>query len=226
MDQQELSDMLYNRQYTEDERLEEEHLVNTIKNEGFDGVDIGCPLQYAYGRYSTSKGGYYIAAIKKNDGYGFNYYITEAANGKDYHITDFQDKQALQIDDWMREKEFGFGSIPFDSLLWYMMTVRLKNDQRKDDDNAFYYLHRGFFLRAIMDKATGKYQLKPIVHGNGMMMDNIQYMCCYGKPLFERVKCPFCHLAWLFNDANIPIGAKYELYCVKCGSRIRRKKIK
>lgn len=230
MNNQELKDMIYSRQFTDAEINEAKSIVNILRQEGFDMVG---DFTYKGRRITPRSIGYdgayrYITAvaIEKDGSYGFDYYIIETGDRNDVIITDFQEKWLPKFETRC-QKEWNGCAMPYDCLLYYLLHVKLDSDQRDNAETVSYVLHKRYCLRATVDENSGKYRLEPL-HGYGCVMVNdevAQYGCHFMKPVFSKIECPSCHHTWMFDDSNIPDGEKYEVPYKKCGTLLIRKKV-
>ena len=41
----------------------------------------------------------------------------------------------------------------------------------------------------------------------------------------KKFTCPYCKAEITYNDDNIPVGSKYEIYCKNCCCKVMFKKI-
>ncbi len=228
MTRQELSEMLYNHEFTKQEETEAKSIADICSKEGF-RCGSGCPL-YVNGnnaddspRYRAAGDCYVsIVAISKNE-QGFNYYVIEVGDRGDYRVTDFQEKWLPRYEEKMR-KHYNDCAIPFDCFLHYLLDTRLITSNKKD---AEYIINERYCLKATFDESTKKYKLEPLHgYGSGMALDEVlQYGCSYGKPVYELIECPHCYTRFVFNDSQIPNGEKYEIDCPDCGTLLIRKKV-
>lgn len=241
MDNQELKELLYNHKYTNEEENEAKQIVEIIRSEGFVGfpyVDAGCPL-YINGTHPNGVIRYLaagdcgfvnIVSIKKNND-EFDYYIIEVGDRGNFSIKDFQERILPEFEARC-QKEWGVHADARNCLLYYLMSVVLDDDQRDNCETTSYVLHNGYCLRAVIDEATERYRLEPLVKsgwlygcGSGFAVDEFMADIAYSKPVYTKVGCPSCHHTWMFDDSKIPDGEKYELTCKKCGTKLMRKKV-
>lgn len=239
MDENGLSKMLYEHKFTDEENQEMEFIVKILRCEGFNHVYYNSPIYengiYPDGSTRYSAGGdccVCITAFQKAEEEGFDYYIIQVGDRGEFFITDFQEKWLPRFEARC-QKEFGAQADPRNCLLYYLMRVKLDDDQRDNAETVTYVLYNGYCLRATIDEETEKYRLEPLVKngklygcGSGFAVDEFMHQIGYSKPVFEHIECPSCHHDWMFNDSKIPIGEKYELKCPKCGAMLMRKRIK
>lgn len=228
MTRQELSEMLYNHEFTKQEETEAKSIANICSKEGF-RCESGCPL-YVNGtnsdgttRYCAAGDCYVtIVAISKNE-YGFDYYVIEVGDRGYYHITDFQEKWLYRYEAKMR-KRYNDCAIPFDCLLHYLLHTKFNTGNRA---NTEYIINERYCLKATLDEPTGKYKLEPLHgYGSGMALDEVlQYGCNYRKPVYNLIECQHCYSIFAFDDSQIPVGEKYEAVCPDCGTLIKRKRL-
>lgn len=235
MSNQELKEMIWNRDFTDTEINEAKSIVDVLRQEGGDMVGA-----FTYkGTHITSRsigydGAYRnvtVVAIEKDGSYGFDYYIIETGDRNNVYITDFQEKWFPKFEARC-QKEWGGPADARNCLLYYLMSVVFDDDQRDNCETTSYVLYNGYCLRAVIDEKTERYKLEPLVKsgwlygcGSGFAVDELMADIAYSKPVFAKVECPSCHHTWMFDDSKIPDGEKYELSCKKCGTMIIRKKV-
>ncbi len=232
MTNQELTKLLCEHRYTDQEKREAKRIKTILAGEGF-SIGYNCTI-HEIGTYSDGEVHYLaggscevsVIAIQREGEYEFNYYIVSVGDRGFFSITDFQERWLSRFEERC-QKEWDCNTTPLDSLLYYLMAVKLDNDRKNNVETVSYVLHEGYCLRATIDEETERYKLEP-VHNYGskkVMNKVIQHVCHFSKPVFVKVECPSCHHTWMFDDSNIPDGAKYEVSCRKCGMILMRKKM-
>lgn len=234
MNNQELKDMIWNRQFTDEEISEAKRIVDILRQEGFDMVGNFTYKDNHITPQSIGFDGAYrntaVVAIGKDAIYGFDYYIIQTGDRNSVYITDFQEKWFPKFEARCR-KEWGIPADAVNCLLYYLMGVVLDDDQRDNCETTSYVLHDGYCLRAVIDEKTERYRLEPLINsgwlygcGSGFAVDEFMADIAYSKPVFTKIACPSCYHTWMFDDSKIPEGEKYELSCKKCGMALMRKK--
>lgn len=215
--------LLYEHKMTQDEMQECKEIVNIISDiVPFYRLSVGNPIYKATNsdgsvRYLAGGDCYdSLFCIKKEDGYGFNYYIVEVGDRGYFGFTDFQDKWLLRF------KEYT--TIHYDALIYYFINVRASLHNCYPEDEIIFY--NGYCLKATK-KDNNYYSFNPVHgYGSGMAMDEVvQYGCSFMEPVFLKEKCLSCNHEWWFNTRNIPQGERYETTCPKCKMMLKRKKI-
>lgn len=235
MNNQELKELIWSRQFTDEEISEAKRIVDILRQEGFDMVGNFTYKDNHITPQSIGFDGAYrntaVVAIGKDAIYGFDYYIIQTGDRNSVYITDFQEKWFPKFEARC-QKEFGKPADPRNCLLYYLMHIRLDNDQKDNAETITYVLYDGYCLRATIDEVTEKYRLEPLVRsgelygcGSGFAVDAFMYNMGYSKPIFEYIECPSCHHNWMFDESRIPAGEKYETPCPMCGTLLMRRKV-
>lgn len=158
MNEHELTNLVYNHQYTEDEKAECYRIVQILEKEGFinqigSGFPIDNPKIIDKLFINNNPNLYiYILAIKDEEN-TFNYYYIEYDNSISY-IMDFQEKWLLELQKQATNENVETN--PLNCLLYFLIHYKLDNKQRSNYKEISYQFVNGKCMKTIFNIETNK----------------------------------------------------------------------
>ena len=165
MDEKELINLVYNHQYTDDEKAECIRIVQLLEKEGFtEQIGMGFPQDHSKivdkSMVNSNPNLYiYIIAIKNEDIY--HYYYIEYEIERSFFM-DFQEKWLGKLQEYSN-KRYNKSATPLDCFLYFLIDHKLDSDQRDNCETVCYRFIDGKCMRATVIEKTEEYTYEPLI---------------------------------------------------------------